>query len=189
MQNATSSMYGGSLLIRPALPGDIGVIERLARLSVSVLLREFLDNAHVEEMDEFIELDRWLIDDGTYFVVEIDGAIVGSGGWSRRRGLFHGSAASAESDQILLPDCDAARIRAMFTHPDFARLGIGRTLLNVSETAARLAGFRRAELMATLIGEKLYSSCGWQIVEWHQVTTRNGLNIPGAHMSKTFQSG
>jgi len=189
MMNMAASVGGGSLLIRPALPGDLDAVERLARLSATELLREFLDNAQMGEIDEFIELDRWLIDDGTYYVAEIDGTVIGSGGWSRRRALLHRSTASCDSDQILLPERDAARIRAMYTHPDYARLGIGRTLLSVSETAARLAGFRHAELLATLVGEKLYRSCGWRLVEWEQVTTRNGLTIPAAHMSKTFHAG
>jgi GNAT superfamily N-acetyltransferase len=184
--NMTASMRAGSLVIRPALPGDLDAIERLARLSASVLLRDFLDSAQMDEIDEFIELDRWLIDDETYYVAEIDGTVIGSGGWSRRRALLHRAGAPSDSDQILLPDRDAARIRAMYTHPDYDCRGIGRTLLSVSETSARLAGFRHAELLATLVGEKLYRSCGWQVVDWEQVTTRNGLTIPAAHMSKSF---
>ena len=176
----------GSLWIRPAKPGDVETIKRMARRSVDVLLGAFLTGEQMAGTDDFIELDPWLIDDGTYYVAELEGRILGSGGWSFRRGLVHGAKASFGRDEALIPGVDAARIRAMYTDPDHARRGIGRMLLSVCETAARLAGFTRAELLATPAGEKLYRTCGWQIDRRDHVTTRSDIEIPVMFMSKRF---
>ena len=178
-----------SLTIRPARPEDGCDIDRLAHLSVSTLLRGFLTEAQMAETDDFNERDPWLIDDGTYFVALIDGTIIGSGGWSRRQAHIRGPDASADGAQFIDPANGAARIRAMYTHPDYARSGIGRSILSVSETGARLAGYRHAELVASLVGEKLYRSCGWAVAEWGEITTRSGLAIPVAHMTKTLRKG
>src|SRR5580698_5267667 len=95
-------------------------------------------------------VDTQLIDDGTYFVVESEGVLVGCGGWSRRRTLFGGDAHSERNAQELDPNVDAAKIRAFFVDPDHARRGIGKTLLEHCETEARAQGFTRFELMGTL---------------------------------------
>ncbi len=174
------------LTIRPAVREDAAAIDRLAGRAVRMLLGPFLREDQMAETDDFTVLDPWLLDDGTYFVVLISGEMIASGGWSRRQGHMRLPGARPEDARPIDPEKGAARIRAMYTDPDYARMGIGRVLLSVSETAARLAGYRRAELTATLVGEKLYSRCGWDVAEWRNVTTRSGIKIPVAYMTRTF---
>jgi GNAT superfamily N-acetyltransferase len=106
-------------------------------------------------------VDTQLIDDGTYFVVEFEGILVGCGGWSRRRTLFGGDAHTERNAQELDPHTDAAKIRAFFVDPDHARRGIGKSLLERCETEARAHGFTRFELMGTLPGVRLYEASGY----------------------------
>src|ERR1700733_10499634 len=106
-------------------------------------------------------LDTQLIKDGTYFVIEADGCIAGCGGWSRRATLFGGNHTAGRSEALLDPARDAARVRAMYTHPDFARKGVGRMILAHCEAAAAKEGFRKVELAATMSGLPLYRVCGY----------------------------
>ena len=106
-------------------------------------------------------VDTELIRDGTYFVVERSGHVVACGGWSRRKTLFGADGGSGRDSGTLDPARDAARIRAFFVHPDWARRGIGRSLLEWCEAEARAAGFRSAELGATAPGERLYAAHGY----------------------------
>lgn len=175
-----------ALTIRPATTEDVQAIRELADLSVAKLLREFLTEAQMAETDDFNELDPELVDDRTYSVALIDGRIIAGGGWSRRRAHTRASNAAANPDEILDPQTEPARIRHMYTHPDLARRGIGRLILNVAETGARLAGFRRAELIASPVGEKLYATCGWEVIERPHVTTRSGIEIEVARMGKNL---
>lgn len=102
-----------------------------------------------------------MIHDGTYFVAEQEGALVGCGGWSRRRTLFGGDAGPHRDAGLLDPTHEAARIRAFFVDPAHARRGIGRALLERCESEAQAAGFRAFELMATLPGLRLYEALGY----------------------------
>jgi GNAT superfamily N-acetyltransferase len=106
-------------------------------------------------------LDSQLILDGTYFVAESAGQIVGCGGWGRRRTLFGGDSRPNRSAELLDPQREAARIRAFFVAPEWARKGIGRALLERCEREARAAGFKSLELGATLPGTRLYRSYGY----------------------------
>ena len=107
-------------------------------------------------------IDTSLIRDGTYFVVVTrPGEIVGCGGWSRRRTLFGSDARTDRDDAWLDPGSDPAKIRAFFVHPDHARRGLGRWILDHSEAEAARAGFTALELMATLPGQRLYEQCGY----------------------------
>ena len=106
-------------------------------------------------------MDTQLIRDGTYFVVESEGKIVGCGGWSHRRTLFGSDARTDREPGKLDPRTDAAKIRAFFIDPAYARRGIGRAILHTCEEAARAYGFTRFELMATLPGVRLYRACGY----------------------------
>jgi GNAT superfamily N-acetyltransferase len=108
-------------------------------------------------------VDTSLIRDGTYFVVENDaGALVACGGWSRRRTLFGSDARSGRDEVLLDPRVDAARIRAFFVDPLHARRGLGRAILERSESEARAEGFVAFELMATLPGVRLYEKFGYR---------------------------
>jgi GNAT superfamily N-acetyltransferase len=106
-------------------------------------------------------VDTGLIADGTYFLAEHAGEPIACGGWSRRKALFGGDAYHGASAEQLDPAVDPARIRAFFVHPDWARQGLGRALLELCESEAKTAGFRALELMATRPGLKLYRAAGY----------------------------
>ena len=134
-------------------------------------------------------VDRQLIRDGTYFVVEQDSGIVGCGGWSRRRSLFGGDGGRAEEDAVLDPQRDAARVRAFFVHPSWVRRGIGRSIMAACEQAIIEAGFRTVDIVATLAGEPLYASFGYAVVQRYDVVLPGGLSLPVVRMSKCMKSG
>jgi GNAT superfamily N-acetyltransferase len=133
-------------------------------------------------------VDRQLIRDGTYFVTESDGAIVGCGGWSRRRSLYGGDSSRSSEDGLLDPQRDAARVRAFFVHPAWARRGIGRSLMTACEQAIIEAGFRTVDIVATLAGEPLYASFGCAVVERYEIAMRDGLRLPVVRMTKSLES-
>ncbi len=128
-------------------------------------------------------LDTQLIEDGTYFVVNVSDELAGCGGWSRRATLYGGDQSPGRSPALLDPATDAARIRAMYTHPAHTRKGVGRLILVLCEDAARAEGFLRAEIMATLAGEPLYRACGYQACE-RVVDDRGGAPVPLVRMRK-----
>jgi GNAT superfamily N-acetyltransferase len=129
-------------------------------------------------------VDTQLIDDGTYFVAESDGHLVGCGGWSRRRTLFGGDSHSQRNAGELDPRTDAARIRAFFIDPDCARQGIGRALLERCEAEARERGFTRFELMGTLPGVRLYQALGYLSGELIHYPVAPGVTIEFVPMHK-----
>src|SRR5262245_1417733 len=130
--------------------------------------------------------DSELIRDGTYFVAESGGRLIAGGGWGQRKTLFGGDRRDGRQSALLDPATDAARIRAFFVHPDFARRGLGRALLARCEAAARAAGFRAAELMATLTGVPLYRGCGYAGGERVEFPLPGGLRITFVPMRKTL---
>jgi GNAT superfamily N-acetyltransferase len=130
-------------------------------------------------------VDTQLIDDGTYFVVEAEGKLVGCGGWSRRRTLFGGDAHSERDAQQLDPTSDAAKIRAFFVDPQYARRGIGRALLERCESEARAHGFHRFELMGTLPGVRLYEALGYVGSERVHYPVAPGVTIEFVPMHKS----
>src|SRR6185437_6428237 len=123
------------------------------------LQRAFLTPAQIVASRTIMGLDRQLIADATYFVVEADGRLAGCGGWSRRATLYGGDHSPGRDAALLDPASDPARVRAMYTHPELVRRGVGRLILQLCEAAARAEGFTRLELMATLSGRPLYESC------------------------------
>jgi len=134
-------------------------------------------------------VDTELIRDGTYFVIESDAKLVACGGWSRRATLFGGDAHAARSSRLLDPKTEAARIRAFFVDPDYARHGLGRELLDRCTAAAQAHGFGTLELMATLPGQKLYSKFGFvaQPTETYQLTP--DVSIDFVPMRKVVGNG
>jgi GNAT superfamily N-acetyltransferase len=120
------------------------------------------------------------------FVVEHEDVLIGCGGWSRRRSLYGGDAGRVHHDEWLHPETDAARIRAFFVHPDFARRGIGRTIMVACESAIRAAGFRRVEIVATLAGEPLYAAFGCSVVERFEIPLPRDLRLPVVRMAKVY---
>lgn len=133
-------------------------------------------------------VDTQLIDDGTYFVVETAGKLVGCGGWSRRRTLFGGDAHRERDAAELDPRVDAAKIRAFFVDPDHARRGIGRALLERCESEARARGFRRFELMGTLPGVRLYRALGYRPGAMVHYPVADGVTIEFIPMSKEIEA-
>ena len=131
-------------------------------------------------------VDSEVIGDGTYLVAEAAGEIVACGGWSRRATLFGGDAQADRRSEVLDPGRDAARIRAFFVRPDWARRGIGRALLARSEAEARAHGFRAAELVATLPGERLYRALGYVGDRRVEYPLRDGITIEFVPMRKTL---
>jgi GNAT superfamily N-acetyltransferase len=153
--------------------------------AISELQKPFLDDRQIASSRTIMGLDTQLIDDGTYFIVEADGQLAGCGGWSRRATLYGGDQSPGRRAALLDPATDAARIRAMYTHPHHARQGVGRLILALCETAARAAGFTRVELMATLAGEPLYRACGYEPCE-RLTDDRGGAAVPLVRMSKAL---
>jgi GNAT superfamily N-acetyltransferase len=133
-------------------------------------------------------VDTQLITDGTYFVAEANGQIVGCGGWSKRRTLFGGDAGTERDHSMLDPNRDAAKIRAFFVDPDHARRGIGRSLLDRCETDARANGFSRFELMATLPGVRLYAALGYEAATSIHYQLTKELTIEFVPMYKSADS-
>lgn len=170
--------------LRVATLADVPAIRPLMDRAIRELMQPFLSPAAVEASVELMGLDTQLIVDGTYFAVEEGGRIVGCGGWSRRATLFGGDHTAGRSDALLDPATDAARVRAMYTDPDYARRGIGRAILGACEVAARAEGFLIEELVATLAGEPLYRACGFTAVETFEQMTKAGVAVPLVRMTK-----
>jgi N-acetylglutamate synthase-like GNAT family acetyltransferase len=132
-------------------------------------------------------VDRQLVRDGTYFVVEHDGQIVGCGGWSKRNSLYGSDSGRPGEDAELDPQGDPARVRAFFVHPAWARRGIGRSILVACERAIIEAGFRTVDIVATLAGEPLYASFGYAVIERFDIAIAGGLSLPVVRMSKSME--
>ncbi len=174
--------------IRLARAGDIPSLEVLIPHSARSLQAGYYSPEQIEgAIGTVFGVDSQLIADGTYFVAERDGRIVGCGGWSKRQALYGGNRDRAGADPLLNPACEPARIRAFFIHPDFARLGIGRQLMTSSETAALQAGFNSIEIVATLAGEPLYASFGYVVIERFPIVLANGSSMPVVRMAKAYE--
>lgn len=172
---------------RLATLDDLDALRHVMALAIAELQKDFLDPAQIAASRAVMGLDTQLIADGSYFVIEAGGRIAGCGGWSRRATLYGGDHSTDLRDPALLdPAVDAARIRAMYTHPDHARQGVGRRVMALCETAARDAGFGRAELMATLSGEPLYRACGYVPIERVEAPGPDGVTVPLIRMGKAL---
>jgi GNAT superfamily N-acetyltransferase len=172
---------------RRAIPDDVPAIEAL--VAVRGLSRSDYTDAQIDAaLGNALGVDSQLIRDGTYFVAEVDGALVACGGWSRRMTLFGGDREPGRQPESLDPRRDAARIRAFFVHPDYARQGLGRAMLALCESEAQSSGFAAAELMATLPGVRLYAACGYESQAPVDHTLPNGTAIRFVPMRKPLQA-
>ncbi|MCT2398583.1 GNAT family N-acetyltransferase [Novosphingobium mangrovi (ex Huang et al. 2023)] len=154
--------------------------------AIAELQSGFLDADQVESSRAIMGLDRQLVADRTYFVAELDGAIAGCGGWSRRATLYGGDHSTGLREPRLLdPASEPARVRAMYTDPAFARRGVGKALLAHCEAAARDEGFAAVELMGTRAGEPLYAAAGYSVIERVEDAT-GGAPVPLARMRKAL---
>lgn len=170
---------------RLARRADIPALRALMDAAIGELQAPFLTGEQIASSRLIMGIDTQLIDDGTYFIVESDGEIAGCGGWSRRATLYGGDQTPGRSASWLDPSHDAARTRAMYTHPRHARQGVGRLVLGLCEQAARAEGFTRMELMATMAGVPLYRACGYEAVE-PVSDSRGGVPVPLLRMAKAL---
>ena len=176
----------GGLTSRLAGFGDLPALEGVMAASIGELQKGFLTPEQIASSHMIMGLDRQLIADGTYFVVEAEGEIAGCGGWSHRATLYGGDHTPGRDPERLDPAKDAARVRAMYTLPAFARRGVGRLILSLCEAAARAEGFTRLELMATLSGRPLYESYGFAPLE-EVLDARGGAPVPLVRMGKSIE--
>jgi GNAT superfamily N-acetyltransferase len=176
-----------NLRLRQALIADIDLLPALMDASVRGLQAADYTPAQIEAaLDSVYTVDRQLISDGTYYVVEAEAeqGIVGCGGWSKRKTLFGGDRWTDREDSLLNPGQDAAKIRAFFVHPNWVRRGIGSMILEASERAATAAGFTRFEMGATLTGVPLYRARGYVAQENLDVPLGNGQRLAVIRMEK-----
>lgn len=152
--------------IRLATYDDIPKLNELIALSVRGLSTDYYTSTQIESAIKYVfGVDTQLLIDGTYYIAEIGQAFVGCGGWSKRNTLYGGDQHKDIEDPLLNPETDAARIRAFFVHPGYARQGIGRQIITICESAAKKEGFTNFELGATLPGVPLYEVMGYAAIE------------------------
>ena len=173
--------------LRIARDEDTPALERLIEhVTRTSLARCYSEAQLAVALGPVFGLDRQLIRDGTYFVIENANEIVACGGWSKRLAVYGGDRERSGADAELNPQTDAARVRAFFVHPSWERRGIGRALLEASEEAIGKAGFQRIELAATLAGEPLYARHGYIVAERYDAPMPGGLTIAVVRMTKSL---
>lgn len=190
-----------TIRIRLAVSADIPVLRTLIDASVRGLqTRDYTPSQIESALATVYGVDTQLLADGTYFVAEAgaeqDGCtaeataptftpiIVGCGGWSKRKTLYGGDQWTGREAALLVPQHDAAKIRAFFIHPSWTRRGIGTMILEACENAAVAAGFTRCEMGATLTGVLLYHARGYVALENLEVPLANGESLPIVRMEK-----
>ncbi len=186
-----------NIRIRRAVAADIPILRELIDASVRGLQAQDYTPTQLESaLKTVYGVDSQLIADGTYFVAESEAAevelqtakhgsiIVGCGGWSKRKTLYGGDRWTRREDDLLDPLRDAAKIRAFFIHPAWARRGIGSRILETCEAAATAAGFTRFEMGATLTGVPMYRARGYVELEHLEVPLANGESLPIVRMAK-----
>jgi GNAT superfamily N-acetyltransferase len=172
--------------VRVATDADVPALRTLIAESVRGLSVGYYTPAQAESaLVHVFGPDTQLVADGTYYVVESDGALVAAGGWSRRRTLYGGDQTKSGADPVLDPAAEPARIRAFFVHPAWARRGLGRLMFEQCRDAARSAGFQELTLVATLPGVPLYEALGFVQGERFVVPMADGLELPVVRMTRT----
>ncbi len=173
--------------LRLAVVEDIPVLTALIAASVRELQApDYTESQREAALGSVYGVDTQLIADGTYFAAEVDGVIVACGGWSKRKTLFGADHCAGREDSLLDPAKDAAKIRAFFVHPAWARKGIGTKVLEACESAAMAEGFKRFEMGATLTGVALYKARGYREVEEIAVPLGNGEVLQIVRMEKSY---
>lgn len=175
------------MIIRRATMDERDALKQLIAESARHLSRDHYSDKQIEAaIVTVFGVDTDLIEDGTYFVAEDAGAMVGCGGWSKRKTLFGGDQYSSRDGGYLDPVSEPAKIRAFFIHPDHARKGIARAILSRCEDEARAEGFRALELMATLPGIEFYKSCGFVPAGTFDLDLVNGVKLELMPMRKAI---
>ena len=181
--------------VRVAVASDVPALRELIELSVRRLqAQDYSPEQREAALRTVFGVDSQLIADGTYLAAEVfpyrsggppvAPVLAGCGGWSKRKTLYGGDRWREREDDLLDPLHDAAKIRAFFIHPDWARQGIGTKVLDACEEAAFAAGFRRFEMGATLTGVKLFRARGYVPLQQIDLPLENGITLPIIHMSK-----
>jgi len=171
--------------IRRATLDERPALERLIAESARGLSREDYSDEQIEAaVAAVFGVDTDLIHDGTYYVAEASGELIGCGGWSRRRTLFGGDRFAVRDSGELDPATEAAKIRAFFVLPAWARRGVGAAILAACERDAKAHGFRSLELMATLPGVKLYAARGYEAGERVTLQVGEGVAVEFVPMRK-----
>ena len=182
-------MEPAELTLRVAALADEDAIGALMKESIRSIFPRFYDRRQTESAIRYIgDVDRTLVADGTYFVLESEGEVVGCGGWSRRNLLYTGSGHSDSDARLLDPHTEPARVRAMFVRSDWTRRGLGRRILEECETAAREEEFVRLALMATLPGVPLYEAYGFRPLEEVEITMPDGITLACVSMDKPVEA-
>ena len=170
-------------VLRVARMDDCDAIKALMHAAILELQKGFLTHEQIESSFAGMGLDTRLIEDGSYFAVWHGETLAGCGGWSYRSTLYGGNHSATRDDRLLDPATERARIRAMYTSPDFIRRGVARLVIAASEKAARDRGFKALEMAATMAGKPFYLSCGYHVEsEWHD--TNGAVPVPLATMVK-----
>ncbi|HZO96670.1 MAG TPA: GNAT family N-acetyltransferase [Gaiellaceae bacterium] len=171
--------------LRTATPGDREAVDALMKESGAALFPRYYDGPQAASAVRHVaQVDPLLLADGTYFVLEAGGELVGCGGWSRRDKLYTGSGEAGGDARLLDPATEPARVRAMFVRADWTRRGLGRRILEACEAAAREEGFGTLTLVATLPGLPLYLAYGFRALEELQVELPDGVRLPCVAMEK-----
>ena len=172
-------------MLRVATLDDEAALDALMKASAAAIFPRFYDETQAASAIRYVpEVDRMLIEDGTYFVLEAGGEAVACGGWSRRDRLYTGSGETPDDARALDPTTEPARVRAMFVHPGWTRRGLGRRILEACEDAARREGFTQLYLMSTLAGLPLYRAYGFRPIEETEITLPDGMRVPAVAMDK-----
>ena len=165
---------------------DIPAIEELMELSISKVLGKLANAKELEASYESMGLDTKLLEDNSYFLIFEGDILVGSGGYSIRKTLFGGNHTPNRSDDLLVPGKEPSKIRAMYTHPDWIRKGVGSMILELSENESKKLGFNKAELMATISGILLYQDRGYQVDKEIEYESRAGNKVRMYRMFKNL---
>ena len=177
------------MVVRVATLADVPALQSLMATSVRALSATYYTAEQIEaSIVKVFGVDTQLIADATYYVIDSPVGPAACGGWSHRRTLYGGDQMKDVADPELDPRVDAARIRAFFVHPEFARRGLARALYAECAGAARAAGFRRLELMATLPGEPLYAALGFAPIERVALPLGDGIELPLVRMGRAIDS-
>jgi GNAT superfamily N-acetyltransferase len=172
-------------VLRVATLADADRIEVLMKESAAVIFPRWYDEQEAASAVEHVAVvDRMLLEDGTYFVLEAGDEIVACGGWSRRDRLYTGSGDGGDDARLLDPATEPARVRAMFVRDDWTRRGLGRRIIDACEEAARREGFSRMALSATLPGVPLYQACGFEPLEEVDTVLVDGVRLRCVTMEK-----
>jgi len=180
----------GPFRLRAATSDDIPALHELIASSVRGLMSWAYSLSQLQAaLGTWLGVDSQLVADGTYFVVEteVDRQIfvIGCGGWSKRKTPYGSDHRPGREDALLDPKTEAAKIRAFFVHPEWARRGIGSMILEHCESHAQAAGFRRFEMGATLSGVPLYKKHGYVAIEEIELPLASGETLPIVKMGKS----